>query len=112
MASDFPALEQDLYNQLYASALNDPDLFTPSTPVKTRMRLLRSDPYVNALQVKYAYCVTCHKAQGGQWDSVYVDPGYIPPESQGIELLRWLYTAVTRATKRLAVVNPKEEFLR
>lgn len=112
LTGEAPALEQDRYNQLYASALNDPDLFTPSTPVKTRMRLLRSDPYVNALQVKYAYCVTCHKAQGGQWDSVYVDPGYIPPESQGIELLRWLYTAVTRATKRLAVVNPKEEFLR
>ena len=63
-------------------------------------------PYLNALQVKYGYAVTCHKAQGGQWRNVYVDLGYIPPESMGMEFYRWLYTAVTRATSQLYLVNP------
>lgn len=63
-------------------------------------------PYLNALQVKYAYAVTCHKAQGGQWANVFVDLGYIPPESIGIDFYRWLYTAITRATRRLYLLNP------
>ncbi len=68
---------------------------------------LRECPYFNALQVKYAYAVTCHKAQGGQWDSVFVDMGYIPPEAYlSLDFYRWLYTSVTRATKRLWFLNP------
>ena len=63
-------------------------------------------PYLNALQVKYGCAVTCRKAQGGQWRNVYVDLGYIPPESMGMEFYRWLYTAVTRATSQLYLVNP------
>ena len=62
----------------------------------------------NALQVKYAYAVTCHKAQGAQWRNVFVDLGGIPPESQGIDFYRWLYTAVSRATRRLFLLNPGE----
>lgn len=107
LVSDTASLEQERYQSLYMSALNDPDLFTPSTPVRTRMRILRSDPYVNALQVKYGYAVTCHKAQGGQWKNVFVDVGYVPPEAyESLEFYRWLYTAVTRATDRLALINP------
>lgn len=107
LVSDTASLEPERYQSLYMSALNDPDLFTPSTPLRTRMRILRSDPYVNALQVKYGYAVTCHKAQGGQWKNVFVDVGYVPPEAyESLEFYRWLYTAVTRATDRLALINP------
>lgn len=107
LVSDTASLEPERYQSLYMSALNDPDMFTPSTPVRTRMRILRSDPYVNALQVKYGYAVTCHKAQGGQWKNVFVDVGYVPPEAyESLEFYRWLYTAVTRATDRLALINP------
>lgn len=107
LVSDTASLEPERHQSLYMSALNDPDMFTPSTPVRTRMRILRSDPYVNALQVKYGYAVTCHKAQGGQWKNVFVDVGYVPPEAyESLEFYRWLYTAVTRATDRLALINP------
>lgn len=64
------------------------------------------DPYYNALQAKYAYCVTCHKAQGGQWRHVYVDMGAISQEAIGPDFYRWLYTAITRTTERLFLVNP------
>ena len=77
--------------------------------MSARIRALRTNPYFNALQVKYAYAVTCHKSQGGQWRNVYVDMGYIPPEAQGMDFYRWLYTATTRATHRLYFVNPAIE---
>lgn len=110
--SETAALESEKLNALYMAALNDPDLFTPATPMKTRMRILRSDPYVNALQVKYGYAVTCHKAQGGQWRRVFVDVGYIPAEAYTtIDFYRWLYTAVTRAVERLAFVNPSSQLI-
>lgn len=73
------------------------------------MRILKDNPYYQALQVKYAYAVTCHKAQGGQWKNVYVDLAYIPEDYDTRELYRWLYTAVTRATHRLAFINPAIE---
>lgn len=69
---------------------------------------LRSDEYFNALQVKYAYAMTCHKAQGGQWSNVFIDLGGIAIEQQGIDFYRWLYTATTRATRRLFYLNPPE----
>ena len=70
-----------------------------------RLKLYRADPWVNALQVKYAYAVTCHKAQGGQWRSVFVDQGYVTEEMIDREYLRWLYTAVTRASEKLYLLN-------
>lgn len=70
-----------------------------------RFRLLKQDPYANALQVKYAYAVTCHKAQGGQWKSVFVDQGYVTEEMIDREYVRWLYTAVTRASEKLYLLN-------
>jgi exodeoxyribonuclease-5 len=89
--------------------LNDPEVFTPQTPKAARLKILKSDPYYNALQIKYAYAVTCHKAQGGQWRNVFIDMGYIAPESQGMEFYRWLYTAITRATHRVYLINPSVE---
>ena len=64
------------------------------------------DPNYNALQVKYAYCITCHKAQGGQWKHVYIDLGAIPRDAISADFYRWLYTAITRATEKLYLVNP------
>lgn len=104
--SEFASLDPVKANSLYMAIANDPDLFTPSTPMRTRMRILRSDPYLNALQVKYAYCVTCHKSQGGQWDEVFIDLGFTPADTTDLERLRWTYTAITRATKKLWLINP------
>ena len=68
------------------------------------------NPYFNALQVKYAYAVTCHKSQGGQWASVFIDQGYITEEMMTSDYYRWLYTALTRATERVYLVNFTEEY--
>lgn len=65
-----------------------------------------NNPYYNAIQAKYAYCVTCHKAQGGEWKHVYIDMGSIDPENLGPEFYRWIYTAITRATERVYFINP------
>lgn len=69
------------------------------------------DPYFNAIQAKYAYCVTCHKAQGGQWRHVYVDMAGLRPENLDASYLRWLYTALTRATERVYLINPPESLV-
>ena len=77
-----------------------------------RMRQLREDDYYNALQIKFGYAVTCHKAQGGQWAHVYIDQGYMTDEMLSADYLHWLYTAFTRATERLYLVNwPKKQLL-
>ena len=77
---------------------------------KNRWEKIKANPYFNALQVKFAYAVTCHKAQGGQWSAVFVDQGYLTEEMLNIEFLRWLYTAFTRPTERLYLVNFNKEF--
>lgn len=92
--------------RLAEARMADPEANYPDTPYETRIRRLRSDSYFNALQVKYAYAVTCHKAQGAQWRNVIIDLGGIPAESQGMEFYRWLYTATSRATHRLYYLNP------
>jgi len=66
---------------------------------------VKSNPYFNALQIKYAYAITCHKAQGGQWKNVFIDQGYITDEMINKEYLKWLYTAFTRAINKLYLVN-------
>ena len=69
------------------------------------LKRLRQDPYYNALQIKYAYAVTCHKAQGGQWQHVYIDQGYITEDMLSPDYFRWLYTAITRATEQVYLIN-------
>lgn len=102
LTSDTPALTSEQAHRLYESCYMDPDKFDAATPHSARMRALRTDPYFNALQVKYGYAVTCHKAQGGQWRNVIVDMAGIAPEAlHTMDLYRWLYTAVTRATTSL-----------
>lgn len=77
--------------------------------ISEKIKKTMENPYYNALQVKYAYCITCHKAQGGQWKHVYVDLGGISREGLNSDFYRWLYTAVTRATEKLYLVNYIDE---
>lgn len=76
------------------------------------MEHLKKDEYYNALQIKFAFAVTCHKAQGGQWDAVFLDQGFLTEEMVNREFLRWLYTGITRATKELFLVNFTDQFFK
>ncbi|MDE6196596.1 MAG: ATP-binding domain-containing protein, partial [Muribaculaceae bacterium] len=100
-------VSQETWNTLYYAVLGDNDRYG-DMPVEQRFKGLRADPYWNALQVKYAYAVTCHKAQGGQWENVFVDLSYIPDDALGMSLYRWFYTAVTRARRKLFLIAPPE----
>ena len=71
---------------------------------------IKEDKYLNALQVKFSYAITCHKSQGGQWENVFVDLGYFKNEMLDLGYLRWLYTAITRASKKLFLINFKNDF--
>ena len=77
---------------------------------KERMEAIRKDPYLNALQVKFAYALTCHKSQGGQWSAVFIDQGYLPNDQVNTEFIRWLYTAITRATDEVFLMNFHPDF--
>ncbi len=103
-----PSLPAEDSERLYLSVVADYDyLQTPSEQAKA----VGSDPYLNALQVKFGYAVTCHKAQGGQWPAVFVDQGYLTAEMMGTEYVRWLYTAITRASEQLYLVGFSPELL-
>lgn len=78
---------------------------------KERIKAIRADPFFNALQIKFAYAITCHKSQGGQWECVFLDCPWFPDDKLTIEDLRWFYTAVTRASKKLYLVNFKAEMI-
>ena len=102
LTSESPSLTYEEATRLQENVLAD---YADIPSKQGRMKKLREDPYYNALQLKYAYAVTCHKAQGGQWSRVYIDQGYIPEDTDARDYLRWLYTAVTRTTDRLYLVN-------
>jgi exodeoxyribonuclease-5 len=102
-----PSLNYDQQKTLYLSVAED----YPDEPSKRKMaEKITTDPYYNALQVKFAYAVTCHKAQGGQWKSVFLDQGYFTEEMLSLDYLRWLYTAFTRASEKLYLVNLAKQF--
>ncbi|MCC6937271.1 MAG: AAA family ATPase [Flavobacteriales bacterium] len=101
LASESPALPGPRMKELAQRVAEE----ITATKRSERIKLLRSDPYANALQVKYAYAVTAHKAQGGQWLTVFVDQGYVTEEMIDREYVRWLYTSITRATQRLYLLN-------
>ena len=101
LLSDTPALSREqgdrLFNEVFAELTGDK---------RERYKQLKEHPYFNALQVKYAYAVTCHKAQGGQWRNVFIDMGGIMPDAmQSMDFYRWLYTAITRARERVYLIN-------
>ena len=105
--SESPALPKELNDKLFYSVLKD---YADIKKKNERMKKMKADPYYNALQIKYAYAITCHKAQGGQWKNIFLDQGYITEENIGPDYFRWLYTAFTRATQTLYLVNyPKEQ---
>lgn len=107
LTTDAPAMTAEAMAALVDRRGADPESELHTAGSESAMRrAVRRDPYINALQVKYGYAVTCHKAQGGQWSDVYVDMGYIPPEAMGLEFYRWLYTATTRARRRLYYIAP------
>lgn len=103
-----PALPDEDYQQLY-NAVSQSYAHIP-TPSEQAQKIAQ-DPYLHALQIKFGYAITCHKAQGGQWPAVFVDQGYITAEMLGTDYVRWLYTAITRASDKLYLVNFNEQFL-
>ena len=107
LTTDAPALTREQNEQLFNAVEAD---YADIPRKADRMRSMKQDKYYSALQVKFAYAVTCHKAQGGQWAHIYVDQGYMTDDMLTPDYIHWLYTAFTRATERLYLVNwPKEQ---
>ena len=107
LATEAPALTREQNEHLFEEVMND---YADVRTKPERYKRLKQDPYYNALQIKYAYAVTCHKAQGGQWAHVYVDQGYMTDDMLTPDYIHWLYTAFTRATEKLFLVNwPKTQ---
>jgi len=105
--SESPALLPTDQKRLYLEAMKDYDHIANKRAKHNELKL---NPYYNALQIKFAYAITCHKAQGGQWNAVFVDQGYLTEEMVNTDFLRWFYTACTRATEELFLVNFNEKF--
>ncbi|MDR3181112.1 MAG: AAA family ATPase, partial [Prevotellaceae bacterium] len=101
------ALDEEKQRQLYEAVAAS---YAHLTTKRDRYKAIREDLYYNALQLRYANAITCHKAQGGQWKAVFVDHGYLTDEMVNVEFLRWLYTAFTRATEQLYLVNFDKRF--
>ena len=104
---DRPSMSYEDGNRLYKSIERD------YAHIKTkykRFQAIKTDPYFNALQVKFAYAITCHKAQGGQWKNVFIEQGYLPEDNVDKEYLRWLYTAFTRAVNTVYLIGFKPDF--
>jgi exodeoxyribonuclease V len=104
---DSPSMPADKNRELYFAILED---YASIKSKRKQFEAIRNDPFYNALQIKFAYAVTCHKAQGGQWRRVFIDQGMFNRQEATIEYLRWFYTAVTRATEKLYLVNFSESF--
>ena len=100
--SNTPNLEKDKMQQLYAEIEKE---YADISTKQERMDAIRKDPFLNALQVKFAYALTCHKAQGGQWETVFIEQGYLTDDKIDVEFLRWLYTAITRGKTQVFLVN-------
>jgi exodeoxyribonuclease-5 len=102
LTTDAAAMSQEDNQKLFYAIMED---YQDLQPKKSQYEKVKTNAFFNALQVKYAYAVTCHKAQGGQWKNVYVDIGYFRNENVDLDFLRWLYTAFTRATDKLFLIN-------
>ena len=101
------AMPQEEIRKLYDEIMLD---YTEVNPPSARAEKVKFNPYYNAVQAKFAYSLTCHKTQGGQWDAVFIDHGYLTDEMIDSSFVRWLYTAVTRSAKELYLVNFKDTF--
>ncbi len=106
---DTPSLSPEKSRELYFAVLAD----NPGIKSKRKQfETARNDPYYNALQIKFAYAVTCHKSQGGQWERVFIDQGGFSRQEPTIDYLRWFYTALTRATDKVYLVNFPDKWFR
>jgi len=102
LQAESPAAMNEMTNKLFEAVLED---YPEITTKREKYKKVLENEYYNALQVKFAYAVTCHKAQGGQWKKVFVDPGQIAEEQLNSDFYRWLYTALTRASETVYLVN-------
>jgi hypothetical protein len=107
LSTESPSLTQEQNEKLFEQIMED---YQEIPLKKDRLGKIREDKFFNALQVKFAYAITCHKAQGGQWSHIYVDQGYMTDEMLTPDYIHWLYTAFTRASEKLYLVNwPKQQ---
>ena len=106
LQSDSPALTQEQSTALFKAIEED---YADIPRKADRLKAIREDSYFNALQIKYAYAVTCHKAQGGQWSHVYIDQGYMTDDMLTPDYIHWLYTAITRGKEKVYMVNWTEK---
>ena len=106
IAAESPSLSYEDGNKLYQAVSED---YASEKSNYKKFLSIKNNKFFNALQVKFSYAITCHKSQGGQWDTVFVEQPYLP---NGIdkEYLRWLYTAITRAKKKLYLIGFKGDF--
>ncbi|NCA77830.1 MAG: ATP-dependent endonuclease [Alphaproteobacteria bacterium] len=109
LMSESAALSQADNNRLFQAVMED---YAELSSRRARLEQVKINPFFNALQVKFAYALTCHKTQGGQWNTVFIDQGYLNDAMINLEYGRWLYTALTRATRRLFLVNFEERFFK
>ena len=107
LASEAPSLTREESARLFYEVEKD---YTEIGSKLKRFKEIHENPHYNALQVKFAYAVTCHKAQGGQWKAVFVDRCLFGDEPMTHDMMRWLYTALTRATEKIVLVNFDERF--
>lgn len=101
LVTEGPAIPREEMERFYTNVMAEQE-----GELSERIKAMMEDPYYNALQAKYGYCVTCHKAQGGQWKHVYVDMSGIDPTELDESFYRWIYTAITRATDKIFFINP------
>lgn len=106
--TEVPGLPRDQQDILFSAVLAD---YEEITQKRKKYRKVKENPYFNALQVKYGYAVTCHKAQGGEWKNVFLDLGYVQRDYMGENFYRWLYTSVTRSSQNLFLVNLPSDFV-
>ena len=107
LMADGPGLSRENSNELFSRVEED---YLDIQSKSGRMGKMRKNPYLNALHIKFGYALTCHKTQGGQWPLVIVDQGYLNDEMINTEYLRWLYTALTRSTEKLYLINFSDQF--
>ncbi len=106
--TEVPGLTREQSDQLFSSVIED---YADIPQKRLRYKKVKSNPYFNALQAKYGYAVTCHKAQGGEWKNVFLDLGYIQESYMGDNFYRWLYTSITRSSQKLYLVNLPDDFV-
>ena len=104
--AETPALSYEDGNRLYQEVMND---YADETSKYKKFLKVKGNKYFNALQVKFSYAITCHKSQGGQWKTVFIEQPYLP-NGVGKEYMRWLYTAMTRAKEKLYLIGFPDDF--